>query len=82
MEEFYKMKIRDGQRGKYDKKNSRHINGLRYEIQDEFNMMIVRIVENSYQIALKSEEKFAKKQIQRKRGRSINRGKGVSHGKA
>jgi hypothetical protein len=40
MEEFYKMKIRDGQRGKYDKKISMHINGLRYEIQDEFNMMI------------------------------------------
>jgi uncharacterized FlaG/YvyC family protein len=41
-----------------------YINGLRYEIQDEINMMLVRIVEDAYQFALKEEEKLARKQNQ------------------
>jgi hypothetical protein len=36
---------------------------LRYEIQDEISMMSVRTVEDAYQIALKAEEKLARKQI-------------------
>jgi hypothetical protein len=60
-EEFYKMNIRTGQREKDDEKVSRYINGLRYEIQDEINMMTVRTVEDAYQIALKAEEKLARK---------------------
>ena len=54
IEEFYRMSIRDGQREKDDEKVARYINGLRYEIQDEINMMNVRKVEYSYQIALKA----------------------------
>jgi hypothetical protein len=46
---------------KDDEKVSRYINGLRYEIQDEINMMTVRTVEDAYQIALKAEEKLARK---------------------
>jgi hypothetical protein len=37
--------------------------------------MIVRTMEDVYQIALKAEEKLARKQSQRGRGRSPNRGK-------
>jgi hypothetical protein len=83
-EEFYKLNIRTGQREKDEEKVSRYINGLRYEIQDEINMMSVRTVEDAYQISLKAEEKLARKQSQRGRGRSPtpNKGKGVSHDKA
>jgi hypothetical protein len=45
-------------------------------------MMKVRKVEDAYQIALKAEEKLARKQSQQSRGRSLNRGKRVSHDKA
>ena len=53
-EEFYKPNIRAGHREKDDEKVSRYINGPRYEIQDEINMMTVNIVEDVYHIALKS----------------------------
>jgi hypothetical protein len=49
-----------GQRDKYDEKVARYINGLRYKIQDEISMMIVRMVEDSYHITLKVEEKLAR----------------------
>jgi hypothetical protein len=58
------MNIRTGQRETDEKKSSRDINGLRFEIQDDINMMSVRIVEDAYQIALKTEEKLARKQSQ------------------
>ena len=76
------MNSRVGQREKDDEKVARYINGLRYEIQDEINMMKMSIVEDAYHIALKVEEKLARKQIQRSRGRSLNRGKVISHDKA
>jgi hypothetical protein len=44
-------------------------------------MMKVRIVEDAYQIALKEKEKLTKRQSQQSRGKSLNRGKGVSHEK-
>jgi hypothetical protein len=63
-EEFYRLNIRAGHRESDEEKVSRYINGLRYEIQDEINMMMMRMVEDAYQVALKAEEKLAKKQIQ------------------
>jgi uncharacterized protein YjbK len=63
-EEFYKLNIRTEQWEKDEEKFARYINGLRYEIQDEISMMSVRTVENAYQIALKVEEKLARKQSQ------------------
>jgi hypothetical protein len=45
-------------------------------------VMTVRTVEDAYQMALKAEEKLARKQSQRSRGRSLNRGKGIAHDKA
>jgi hypothetical protein len=78
------MNIKIGQREKDEEKVVRYINGLRYEIQDEISMMSVRTVEDSYQFALKAEEKLARKQNQRSRGRSPvpNKGKEFSHDKA
>jgi hypothetical protein len=52
-EEIYRLYIRTGQRERDEEKVARYINGLRYEIQDEINMMSVRTVEDAYQFALK-----------------------------
>jgi hypothetical protein len=46
--EFYKLKIITIQREKDDEKVVRYINGLRYEIQDEINMITVKTVEDYY----------------------------------
>jgi hypothetical protein len=74
-EEFYKLNIRVGHRESDDEKVTRYMNGLRYEIQDEMSMMTIINVEDAYQVALKAEEKLARKQGQRGRGRSLSRGK-------
>jgi uncharacterized protein YjbK len=58
-EEFYKLNIRTGHQKSNDEKVSRYMNGLRYDIQDEMSMMIIRNVEDSYQMALKAEEKLS-----------------------
>jgi hypothetical protein len=42
----------------------------------------VRTVEDAYHMALKEKEKLARKQSQRGRGISLNRGKGISQDKA
>jgi uncharacterized protein YjbK len=57
--EFYRLNIRAKQKEKDDEKVVKYINGLRYEIQDEINMMTVRKVEDAYQITLKVEENLA-----------------------
>jgi uncharacterized protein YjbK len=61
IEEFYRLNIRTGQRERDEEKVTRYVDGLRYEVQDEMRMMSVRIVEDSYQFALKAEEKLARK---------------------
>jgi hypothetical protein len=38
-------------------------------------------MEDFYQIALKEEEKLARKQSKQRKGRSLNRGKEISHDK-
>jgi uncharacterized protein YjbK len=58
-EDFYKMNIRVGHRERDDEKFARYMNGLRYDIQDEMSMMTIRMVEDSYQMALKDEEKLS-----------------------
>jgi hypothetical protein len=84
IEDFYKLNIRTGQREKDEEKIARYINGMMCEIHDEINMMSVRTMEDAYQFALKAEEKLARKQNQRGKGRSpvLNKGKGVAHDKA
>jgi hypothetical protein len=41
-EEFYRLNIRAGHRESDDEKVARYLNGLRYEIQDELNMLTIR----------------------------------------
>jgi hypothetical protein len=77
-EEFYGMNIRAGHCKSDDEKVVRYMNGLRYDIQDEMSMMTIQTVEDSYQMALKVEEKLSRKQGQRGRGRSRPRGKLVA----
>jgi hypothetical protein len=60
-EEFYRLNIRAGHHESTEETVGRYINGLRYEIKDEIIMIIVRIVEDAYQIELKAEEKLARK---------------------
>jgi hypothetical protein len=80
-EEFYSLNIRAGHWERDDEKVARYLNGLRYDIQDELSMVTIRMVEDAYQMALKSEEKLSRKQGQRGRGISQPRGKVVAKGK-
>jgi hypothetical protein len=57
-EEFYRINIKVGHRESDDEKVSRYMNGLQHDIQDEMIMVTIRNVEDSYQIALKYEEKL------------------------
>jgi hypothetical protein len=66
----YRVNIRTRKRKRDEEKFARYINGLRYEVQDELSMMSVRNMEDAYQFSLKAEEKLAKKQNQRGRGKS------------
>jgi hypothetical protein len=64
IKEFYKLNIRAGHKENEDEKTTRYINGLRYEIQEEINMMFVSKFKDAYQESLKDEEKFPRKKIQ------------------
>jgi hypothetical protein len=61
---FYQLNIKAGKKENEDEKIARYINGLRYEIQEEINMIFVNKFEYSYQETLKAEEKFVRKQSQ------------------
>jgi hypothetical protein len=67
-----------GQKENDDEKTTRYINGLRYEIQEEINMIYVSKVEDAYQATLKAEEKLAWRQRQRSKGGNSSRGKGTA----
>jgi hypothetical protein len=60
-EEFYRLNIRVGHRESDDEKVARYMNGLRYDIQDEMSMVMIRNVEDAYQIALKERRKIGLK---------------------
>ena len=47
--EFYRLNIRARQKENEDGKTARYINGLRYEIQEEINMMFISKFEDAYQ---------------------------------
>jgi hypothetical protein len=69
-EEFYRLNIRAGQKENEYEKIARYINGLRYEIQEEIIMMSISKIKDAYQEALKDEQKLARNQSQRSRGRN------------
>jgi hypothetical protein len=63
-EDFYRLNIRAGQKENEYEKTTRYINGMSYEIHEEINMMSISKFKDSYQEALKAEEKLARKQSQ------------------
>ena len=65
IEEFYKINIREGHQESDDEKVVRYMNGLRYNIQDQMSMITLQTIEDSYQMALKAEEKLSWRQGQR-----------------
>ena len=78
IEEFYKLSIRAGHVEENVEKIARYINGLRYDIQDEINLLSLKTIEDAYQVALKVEEKMLRKQNQRNIGKSSVRGRGTT----
>jgi hypothetical protein len=80
-EEFYRPNIRAGQKENEYEKTTRYINGMRYETQEEINMIYVIKVKDAYQSSLKAEEKLARRQSQRSIGGSSSRGKGTTREK-
>ena len=62
------------------KRVAKYINGLRFEIQDEMNMLSPNSMEESYRFSLKVEQKLARKNqgkiLGSFRGRGLLRGRG------
>ena len=54
---------------------ARYINGLIYEIEDEINLLNLKIVEDAYQETSRVEEKILRRHNQKNGGRSNMRGK-------
>jgi hypothetical protein len=76
--ECYKLNIRANHIEENPKKVSRYLNGLRYKIQDEIDILSHNTVEEAYQFALKVEEKLTRKPNQSGRGCGLARGRGRS----
>ena len=60
-EEFYKMNIRSVHIEDTPEKVARYVNSLRFDIQDELSLLSLRSIEETYQIAMKAEEKLMRK---------------------
>jgi hypothetical protein len=78
-EEFYKVNIRAGYVEDTAEKIAMYMNGLRMDIQDEINMLTPRTMEESYHLALKAEDKIARKKSNR--GKGFAKGRGQKSGK-
>ena len=61
-EEFYRLSIRAEHAEDDMEKVARYTNGLIYDIQDEINLLSLKIIEDAYQAGLKAEEKMLRKQ--------------------
>ena len=57
---------------------ARYMNGLRMDIQDEISPLTPRTVEESYHLALKSEDKIARRHSNRGRGQHFNTGRSTT----
>ena len=62
-EEFYKLNIRAGHRESDDEKVAMYMNGLRYDIQDDMSMMIIRNVEDAYHMDLNAKRSWAENKV-------------------
>ena len=63
--EFFRLSIRAGHTQGGLERVARYINGLRYDIQDEINVLNLKIVEYAYQVNSKVEWKLLRKQNQK-----------------
>ena len=76
MEEFYNLTIRFHHMEDNAKKTTQYVNGLRSTIQDEINLMKFLSIEEGYQLALRVENKLARKQQWSSGSRGQSRGRG------
>lgn len=76
--EFYKFSIRSGHVKDEMEKVARYINRLRYDIEDEINIVSIKKIEGSYQATLKAAEKSLRKQSQKNKCKNPARGRGAS----
>ena len=60
-EEFYKVNIRVGHVEDNLERVAKYINWLRFEIQDEMNLLSLNYVEEASQFSLKVEEKLVRR---------------------
>ncbi|XP_057858041.2 uncharacterized protein LOC131067127 [Cryptomeria japonica] len=80
--EFLKSCIKAKTVGTDEEKLERYINGLKFSIQDELNLHTPGTVHKCYQMALKLEKKFRKKQDQNSRGQDrFKKGRGSFRGR-
>lgn len=79
--EFYKVNIRVSHVEDNPERVAIYINGLRYEIQDEMNMLSLNSIEKAYQFSLKANENLARKNQGKIRGSFIGRGTTRGRGK-
>ena len=73
-EKFYKVNLRVGYVEESIEKAARYVNGIRMDIKEEISMLSPKMMEETYQCALREEEKIAQKQ-------SFNRGHGLARGR-
>jgi len=69
-DKFFKLSIRSEQVEKEEEMAARYINGLSYAIQDELVIQHVTSVDEAYQLALRVEEKLARRSKKRPMGGS------------
>eukprot|EP00253_Pinus_taeda_P001707 PITA_01707 len=78
--EFYRLSIRAGHAEDDMEKVATYINGLRYDIQDEINLLSLKTIEDAYETGLKEKEKILRNRIigieEEAQGRFSPRGRG------
>ena len=84
-EEFYKINLRVGYIEDTTKKVARYLNGLKFDIQDELSLVSPTSVDESYQYALKAEERIQRRYSNRgkygargREGQSGRKGKAIN----
>lgn len=76
-EEFHKLNLRSRHVNNEKEKVSRYLNGLRFNIQDEINLLIPKTVDECFQVELRAKQKLKRKHEQQGIGRGRNfRGRG------
>ena len=73
-EEFYKINLRAGYIEDIVEKVAKYLNGLRYDIQDELNLVNPTWIDEAYQYALREKERIQRRQSTRGRFGTRSRG--------